>query len=109
MLVKLINSAKIEPCPRWGHSEADGRCHSNLPKFYESHTALAAADGYYPLTETPQPTVPEGYTVIPSYALVDGSVVRSWTQAALPEESDPITDIELALAELTEIVLGGGA
>jgi hypothetical protein len=99
--VKYIDEHNIVFCPTSGKSI--NMFHTNLPKFYETHTDRAAEDGYYPLITSEKP---DG-VYRPTYTLSDIGVVQGWE--LIPEQPPQLTveDVALAVAELTQVMLGG--
>ena len=105
--IKLIDSHTIQACPKKGFSAADGRIHTNLPKFYEAYPETAAQDGYLPLVTSEPPQAQEGYILTPLYTVSDGEVLQTWEQTAENAESTiegRVETLEGAVLELSEIV-----
>ena len=58
-----VEENKIKMCPQNGELK-DGTAISNLPKYFEKNTDIAAQNGYYPLEETEDGArEPVGYAV----------------------------------------------
>lgn len=103
MIAKLENG-KLVLCPKQGR-DGRGGLHTNLPRYYEHHVAVAADDGYYPVVYTDKP---EGdYTQ--SWELQNGDIVQVWTPyTPEPEPEDPVAArldmIEECILEMSEII-----
>jgi hypothetical protein len=104
---KYIDEHTISTCPRKGRSVTNGTVHTNLPRFYDGNPEAAQADGYLPLIEADGPAPQEGYYPRPAYTVADIGVVQGWE--LIPEQPPELTveDVALAVAELTQIMLGG--
>jgi hypothetical protein len=90
--VKYIDEHNVTFCPTSGKSI--NMFHTNLPRFYETHTDRAAEDGYYPLITSEKP---EG-NYLPTYTLSDIGVVQGWEQITTPV-SVQIDELKQQLAE----------
>lgn len=103
MIAKLENGSLI-PCPKQGR-DGRGGLHTNLPQYYAAHPQRGAADGYYPVRQTPRPAGDQTM----SWSMQDGEIVQVWTPyTPQPEPEDPILArlemIESCLLEMSETI-----
>ncbi len=105
MIAKLV-SGNLVPCPAQG-VDVSGRMHTNLPRYYETHTDAAAEDGYYPVQYTDKP---EG-DYVSSWELqtVDcvQTIVQVWTPYTPEPEPMPVPDPYQMRADIDYIAMMG--
>ena len=71
---------------------------------YNPSVSMLESLGYKYVMQTPMPVL-DGYFYTPKYTENDDNIIQSWEQHE--EELDEITQLELAVAELANIIAEG--
>ena len=80
--------------------EIDGR------QVWGASAAQYAAQGWFPIVETPEPEAVEGYEWVKTYVEQNGNVEAVWVRQELPADLNEIArlDMEARIAALEEII-----